>query len=72
MPDQILKDFYTLEKIKHSQMHFLNRKKIDDVNDVIVFSTVSTHSSIPFTKLDNAVIKTEYEGSIQHIVQEYL
>lgn len=72
MSEQILKDFYTLEKVKHSQMHFLHRKHIDENNDVIVFSTVATHNSASFTNLDNAVIKTEYEGTISRVLNEHL
>lgn len=71
MKPQLLKDFYIMEHIKHSQIKFLHRESVDEDNDVLIYSTVSTHVSKPFTKIENAVIKTEYEGSIIHTIKAY-
>jgi hypothetical protein len=72
MENQIFKDFHIIEKLKHIKFKFLHRENIDDDNDVIIYSTVSTHLSTPFTKIENAVIKTEYEGSIIHTIKNYV
>ena len=71
MENQLLKDFYIIEKLKHVKFQFLHREHVDENNDVIIYSTVSTHLSTPFTKIENAVIKTEYEGSIIHTIKNY-
>jgi hypothetical protein len=72
MQPQLLKDFYTLEKIKQSSVRFLSREHIDVDNDVILYCSVSTHSSVPCTNIDKVLIKTEIEGSILHVVKERL
>lgn len=71
MKPQLLKDFYVVEKVKHSLIKFLHREHIDDENDVVIYSSVSTHLSAPFTKIEKAIIKTEYEGTIIHTIKEY-
>lgn len=72
MSSQILKDFYTLEKIKHSKVHFIHRKSLDENNDVTVFGSVATHSKEKWSKAENTIIKNEYEGSINHILREFI
>ena len=71
MKPQLLKNFYIIEKLKHVKFKFLHRESVDEDNDVIIYSTVSTHLSTPFTKIENAIIKTEYEGTIIHTIKEY-
>jgi len=72
MNPQLLKDFYTIEQVKYSKLRFLHREHIDDKNDVVIYSTIATHIDEPFTTLENAIIKTEYEGSILHTIKTYL
>ena len=72
MKSQLLKDFYVLEKVRYSKIQFLHRESVDEDNDVLIFSSVSTHTDKPFTKIENAVIKTEYEGTITHTIKNYV
>ena len=72
MKPQLLRDLWTLEKIKHSKLRFLHRQHLDDSNDIIIYSSLATHSEDPFTKLEDAFIKTEYEGSIIKAIREYV
>ena len=72
MTNQLLKDFYIIEKLKYAKFQFLHREHIDEDNDVLIYSTVSTHINIPFTKTENAIIKTEYEGTIIHTIKNYV
>lgn len=71
MTNQILKDFYIIEKLKYVKFQFLHREHVDENNDVLIYSTTSTHVDKPFTKIENAVIKTEYEGTIMHTIKHY-
>lgn len=72
MKPQLLKDFYVIEKVKHSKFRFLHRQKIDERNDVVIYSSIATHESEPFTHLEETILKTEYEGSIIHSIKTYL
>jgi len=72
MKPQLLKDFYVIEKVKHSKFRFLHRQQIDNDNDVVVYSSIATHEIEPFTHIENTIIKTEYEGSIQRTVRTFL
>lgn len=64
MPDSVLKDFYEMEGITFSKVRFLARKPIDNDNDFLVYSSLSTHEKTDFTKREKAYIKTQYEGTI--------
>ena len=64
MPESILKDFHTEEKITSSLVRQLVRTPMDEENDVLVYSTISTHSKKRFTRLEKSFIKTQYEGTI--------
>lgn len=72
MRPQLLKNFYVIEKIKHSKLRFLHREKLDKHNDVVIYSTIATHEDLPFTQIENTIIKTEYEGSIIHTIKTYV
>jgi len=71
MPNQLLKNFYTLENVKYSKMRFLNREHLDKKNDIVIFSSVATHIDEDWTELENTIIKTEYEGSIIHTIKTF-
>ena len=64
MPDSLLKDFHLEENISHSLIRQLVRTPIDGENDVLVYSSVSTHSNKKFSRLHKFFIKTQYEGTI--------
>lgn len=72
MTPQLLKNFYTIEKIKHSKLTFLHRESLDEDNDVVLFSSLATHRKEDWTALENTIIKTEYEGSILHTIKEFI
>lgn len=72
MPNQLLKDFYTIEQITHCKFKFIMRKHMDAKNDMVMFSSIATHEPDPFDNLESAIIKTEFEGSIMRIIKNYL
>lgn len=72
MKPQLLRDFYTIENIKHSKLRFLYREHLDENNDIVIYSSVSTHEKDSWTHLENAIIKMEYEGSVMHTIKEFI
>ena len=72
MPNQLLKDFYTIEQVTHSQMKFLNRKHIDEYNDLVMFCSIATHEQKRFDNLDNAIINSELDSTIKRVIKEYM
>lgn len=72
MKPQLLKDFYTIEKIKFAQIRFLHREHLNDDDDVLLFGSLATHANTDFTKLETAIIKSEYEGSIKSTIREFI
>jgi hypothetical protein len=72
MPNQLLKDFYTIEQVTHSKVKFLHRKHVDEKNDIVMYCSIAKHSPDPFDNLENAIIKTEIEGCIQRVITEYI
>lgn len=70
MPDSLLKDFYEMEGVTFSKVRFLARKPIDDNNDFLVYSSISTHEKTDFTKRGLTYIKTEFEGVIMPCIDK--
>ena len=65
MPDEsILKQIYMIEGVQHSKVTFLLRKGIDSGNDVIVFSSLATHSEEPFSSRDKTIASTQNDAVI--------
>lgn len=65
MPECLLKQFYLMEKVTFSKVRFLARKPIDEDNDFVIYSSLSTHDNEPFTLAERTFIKTQYEGTIK-------
>jgi hypothetical protein len=72
MPNQLLKDFYTIEQVSHSLIKFLHRKAMDKDNDMVMFCSIATHESDTFDNLEKAIIKTELEGTITRVIKDYI
>lgn len=72
MEEGILKDFYLEEKVTFSRVRFLVRKPIDNKNDFIIYSSLSTHELKDFTRAESSYIKTQYEGTIIPSLKEVL
>jgi mannitol-specific phosphotransferase system IIBC component len=72
MPRCILKSFYENEGITHSKVRHLARKPIDNDNDFLVYSSLSTHDKDKFTPNELAMIKTQYEGTIMPALQKVI
>jgi len=64
MNDCILKSFYEYEGVKHSKVRFLDRQKIDNDNDFVIYSSLATHKNKSYNKIEEAIIKTVYESTI--------
>lgn len=75
MDDCLLKRIYTMEGVKHSKIRHLLRLPIDDENDVLVFSSVSTHLNKKFNVYEKTIFLTNYNSvilpSIKHIIEEF-
>lgn len=72
MPRCILKSFYENEGIKFSKVRHLARKPIDDDNDFLMYSSLSTHQDSKFTDNELAFIKTQYEGIIMPALEKVI
>jgi len=68
----LLKSFYEIEGVTFSRIKFLARKPIDDDNDFLIYSSLATHTSFDFTKIEDAFIKTQYEGTIKPSLEKVL
>lgn len=72
MDPQLLKDIYLSSDVTHSMVRHLYRGKIDDDNDVVIFSTLSTQKPNTYTEKELAIVNAEYEGTIVQSIKEYL
>lgn len=57
MPDGILKQVYTNEKVTDSKIYFLNRRGLDDLNDEISYCSIATHNPEGFDQDDSITIR---------------
>jgi len=64
LPKCDIGDIYRSEGVEHAKWGFLDRKKIDDLNDRIFYCSVATHKKIPFSAEESATIKG-YVGNIR-------
>lgn len=64
MPKGVLRTFYEMENVTFSKVRHLARKPIDDGNDFLVYSSVSTHEKEDFTPHELMFTKTIFEGII--------
>lgn len=65
MPDQMLKDMYESERVKHSVVSFVARRSIDEDNDLIVFCSSATTIPFKFNNIEKMHIKNCVEGTLQ-------
>lgn len=72
MENSLLKRFYSIENVKHSKMKFILRSKIDKDNDILIYSSITTHKDTPFTETENTYINLEYENTITPNLKEVL
>ena len=72
MPNQLLKDFYTIEQVQHSKLIFLHRKHLDSDNDMVVYCSAATHLPEKFNNIESTIIKTEIDSSIRRTIIEYI
>tara|TARA_R110000772_G_C13307950_1_gene439558 strand:+ start:3366 stop:3986 length:621 start_codon:yes stop_codon:yes gene_type:complete len=72
MKPSLLKDFYELEEVKHAYIKHLSRSKIDDNNDVVLFSSIATHEEKKFTRKELAFANTQYNGTIVPNIEQLL
>lgn len=64
MSDCLLKSFYQMENIHYSEIMFLSRRTLDDDNDMVVYSSISTHEDKPFTRNQRTYINIVYQSKI--------
>jgi hypothetical protein len=61
MGDCDLKSIYENESVKFSDVHFLMRGKIDELNDRLFYCSIATHENAPFTKIEKLNIKSNID-----------
>jgi hypothetical protein len=66
MEDGLLKDIYlsAKEEVKHSIFKFIKRSSLDGENDAVVYSSVATTESVPFTSVEKTLINNCYSAII--------
>lgn len=64
MQDSLLKEFYNLEGVQFSQLRFLARQKIDNLNDFVVYSSIASHKKGKYNNEENTIIKLNYDSII--------
>ena len=57
MPDSDLKNIYIAEKVFHSVVLFLNRIRMNDQNDLLLYCSIATHDPEPFTAEEKTSLK---------------
>lgn len=72
MEPQILKDFFTIEGINTIKLTFVERRHLDEENDIVIFGTVAAEEIEGWTELESAVINAEYEGTLKPIIRAFL
>lgn len=72
MQDSLLKNIYISEGVKHSVITFLYRVSLDENNDIMVYSSIATHSEEHFTMEELLTISLEYQSSIRPMLKEVL
>ena len=61
MSDCDLKSIYENEGVKFSDVHFLMRGEIDELNDRMFYCSIATHENAPFTKTEKINIKSNID-----------
>ncbi|WP_179022073.1 hypothetical protein [Winogradskyella forsetii] len=72
MEDSLLKDIYTIEAVKFSDIRHLLRIPADSENDILVYSSLATHSAEGFTKLGKRQANIIYDSTIKQTIKEVL
>lgn len=72
MPPCLLKDIYQIESVTHSDVRHLVRVKIDDKNDVLVYSSLATHHKMGFTKMGRRRAEIIYDSVIRVTIKNVL
>ena len=72
MRECLLKDIYTLEGVNHSEIRHLARQPLDKDNDCLVYSSIATHKTPKFTRLELTTIQTQIDSVIKPTIQKML
>lgn len=64
-----LKNIYMKEQVTHSYIKFIKRVKVDNENDMLVYSTAATHEADPISEQDQVYLKAMYGRIKQYIDQ---
>lgn len=70
--DSLLKSIYEIEGVKYSKLRHLLRVPIDDNNDVVVFSSISTKQEKAFTNKEKTIFLTQYDSTIIPLLKKML
>lgn len=72
MEPSLLKNFYEFEEVKYSNIRFLLRDSIDADNDVLIYSSISTHREEQMSDISRTYVDLEYQNSIIPNLKEVL
>lgn len=72
MNESLLKDIYTLEGVKFSNIRHLLRIKADERNDILVYSSLATHNEKGFSQLGKRTANMVYDSVIRSTIKKVL
>lgn len=72
MKSSLLKDIYIMENIIHSDVRHLLRIQADQDNDILIYSSLSTHNSKGFTTLGKRKADLVYDSEIKTVLSDVL
>lgn len=72
MRECLLKQIYLDEEVTFSDIRHIARIHIDDDNDLLVYSSLATHSVKPFTERERTRAKIIYDSGIRETLIEVL
>jgi len=72
MQPGILKDFFTLEGLNSIKANFIERRKLDSHNDIVIFGIIAAVEKEEWSEHEHALINSEYEGTIKPIIRAFL
>jgi len=71
MEQCLLKDIYQslVEGVKHSGIHFIARKQVDELNDILIYSSMATTNNEDFSVIEKTTIKLAMDSIRAHSKQ---
>ena len=72
LPPSLLKTIYEEEGIMFAIVRHINRVKLDNNNDCLIYASIATHEDKPFTVAERYKIQTHIDGTIKPAIEKML